>query len=274
MNYFLAFTLDKEGYKALPLCYGSYDDICIMTSKLNSSADIRKKYENKISDYQGKNQTYLDNVRNSSGRNYTGEIVIYENSSNGLPPYIRVRVLYKRDLIIFKKIMKLKEYVRKINTIDFAKSKKNSNYNRLFSDFLSEKIHFDYDKDLCQRELNKWMRAIKQQPNYLWQVRKLLKDYENLHDKLSLPTPNQLYIEYLNEEKNKLTKMRDEVRDIVMPNPNFKPLGVYLPDSDTYFSDEDLQAWKRIEESNSFKNNDSVESENHGSDIEEQMKLH
>ena len=104
----LSLVLDEKGYRSLTLIDAPSNEIDEFTSKyFDSHEDVRDYFKDKIDKYLSENQRYIDLINSSTTRNFRGRIVILEEHEyHGRIEYVAKRVLYKKHLVAFDRLVK------------------------------------------------------------------------------------------------------------------------------------------------------------------------
>lgn len=175
------------------LLSGSDKLISEFTIKKKNSKEIRDCYEKKINDFFRK---YNDK----------GDIVIIDNTINK-----RIKVLYKKDMIVFKKIILNQQFI--LSTF------KSSIYG-IYSD--ADKIDIKIFKGKAYENYIK--RSFKNKSNredYYDIVRKMIFLYkEYIKDKSHLETPDDIYLSYLKNKKSELKQVKETATNIILSEQN------------------------------------------------------
>lgn len=170
----------------------------------NSSDEIRKKYKYKIQPFLEQYKDFITRVETDNNKKYNGSIVITE-LQNDLS-IKKKKVLYKKQLIIFKEITKNKKFITALQNRDYINAinaeKNNEKYKRIFSDYYGIEIKFKCDsEDKFRRVMGQWRNSIKELHRYYDLIRTVLKEYKNRYKELELDSPAVIYSSYLAGQK-------------------------------------------------------------------------
>lgn len=199
----LSLVLDKEARISLTLEKMEARELDEYISKnFTSSEDVRKKYSKQIEAYLAGHQKFIKEVEESNGKRYAGSIVITELQDNLTVK--RIKVLYKKDIRIFKEISKNKKFILSVENrdyINYINSIKNKeDYYRIFLDYYAKELRFRSENyKHFKRVMGSWREAIKQSKVYYEIIRRVLKEYEQRYKELKLDSPTVVYSKYLEE---------------------------------------------------------------------------
>lgn len=183
-----------------------------ISKSFNSSDEIRKKYADIISAFLKQHQNMIQRIENETGKKYSGSIVITEFHDD--LTLERKRVIYKKDIILFKEITKNKKFVLELENRDYINYQKNKQeYTRIFSDFFGKELRFNCTSDAkYNRVLGQWRNAIKGAFCYYDIIRRVLKEYESRYKDLGLDSLDVIYSKYTGNKQKKI--MDDVVQEI------------------------------------------------------------
>ena len=141
----LSLVLDKEARISLTLEKMEAKALDEYISKnFTSSEDVRKKYSKQIEAYLAEHQNFIKEVEESNGKRYAGSIVITELQDDLTVK--RIKVLYKKDIRIFKEISKNKKFILAVENrdyINYVNSIKNrEDYYRIFLEYYAKELRF------------------------------------------------------------------------------------------------------------------------------------
>ena len=198
-----------------------------ISKSFNSSEDIRKKYASKINPFLERYRSLIVRVESDTGRRFSGSIVITELDDNLV--LTRKRVIYKKDMILFRRVTSIKKFLLALEQRDYINRcnafKNNTPYQWIFSDFFGKQLRFFcHTTNKFKRVVGQWRTAIKEADYYYDIVRETLKDYENRHKELGLPSLDVLYSEYLKELEEKhvtsrTVEIEEELEDLQSITP-------------------------------------------------------
>lgn len=216
----LSLVLDKEARISLTLEKMEAKALDEYISKnFTSSEDVRKKYSKQIEAYLAGHQNFIKEVEESNGKRYAGSIVITELQDDLTVK--RIKVLYKKDIRIFKEISKNKKFILVVENrdyINYVNSIKNrEDYYRIFLDYYAKELRFRSENPKhFKRIMGSWREAIKESKLYYDIIRRVLKEYEQRYKELKLDSPTVVYSKYLEERsiarKNK--ELEEEITSL------------------------------------------------------------
>ncbi len=226
----LSLVLDKDCKISLTLEKMEAKSLDEYISKnFTSSEDIRKKYAKKIEPYLNDHQNFIKEVEDNNERHYAGSIVITELQDDLTVK--RIKVLYKKDIRVFKEISKSKEFILAIENrdyINYINSIKNeTKYNRIFSEYYGRELKFRSENpNNFKRVMGSWRNAIKESYRYYEIIRIVLKEYEQRYKELRLDSPTVIYSKYLQEKglERKNRELEEEITalDNLQKGDNFE----------------------------------------------------
>lgn len=175
-----------------------------ISKKFNSSDEIRKKYSSVIIPFLEKNSTFLTRVENETGKKYEGSIVITEFHDD--LTIERKKVLYKRDMILFKEIIKNKKFMLVLENYDYLCSqsayRNHEKYRRIFPEYYGKELRFHcFNDEQFRKIIGQWRTSLKQSSYYYDIVRTILKEYQSRYKELDLGSLDVIYSEYLGKKK-------------------------------------------------------------------------
>ena len=88
-----------------------------ISKNFNSSEEIRKKYASKINSFLEQYKSLIDRVEGETGRKFSGSIVVTELDENLILE--RKRVIYKREMILFRKVTSIKKFLLALEQRDY-----------------------------------------------------------------------------------------------------------------------------------------------------------
>lgn len=208
MERYLSLVLDRDDNISLTLEKMEARELDIYISKnFNSSEEIREKYKHIIEPYLEQHKNYLASKTHKRGR-----IVITELQENLITE--EKRVVYKKSLIIFHEITKIKKFIDILQDRDYIRSANNEEYKRIFSPDYGVEIKFHTQSpNKYNKVMGRWRNVIKDYTLYYDLIRRVLKEYEEIrlepmYKDLQLPTLDAVYSEYLKEKKKNLEQRR------------------------------------------------------------------
>lgn len=213
----LSLVLDKEARISLTLEKMEAKALDEYISKnFTSSEDVRKKYSKQIEAYLAEHQNFIKEVEESNGKRYAGSIVITELQDDLTVK--RIKVLYKKDIRIFKEISKNKKFILAVENrdyINYVNSIKNKeNYYRIFAEYYAKELRFRSENpNHFKRITGSWREAIKESRYYYEIIRRVLKEYEQRYKELKLDSPTVVYSKYL-EERSIVRKNKELEEEI------------------------------------------------------------
>lgn len=197
-----------------------------ISKKFDSSDDIRRKYENKITPFLEQNKDFIEQVERKLERRFSGSIIITEIDDNLMLE--RKKVLYKKHMVLFREITKIKKFMVALEARDYLNECKakndNRQYRRLFSEFYSRELRFNcFRENNFKRIMGQWRNAIKESDYYYDYVRVTLKEYKERYKELELDSLDVIYSKYLtNIELKKQTRKQAEIQDEIEDLEYFK----------------------------------------------------
>lgn len=213
----LSLVLDKEARISLTLEKMEAKALDEYISKnFKSSEDIRRKYSKQIEAYLAEHQNFIKEVEENNGKRYAGSIVITELQDDLTVK--RIKVLYKKDIRIFKEISKNKKFVLAVENrdyINYINSIKNKEeYHRIFLEYYAKELRFRSENPKhFKRIMGSWREAIKESRSYYKIIRRILKEYEQRYKELKLDSPTVVYSKYL-EERSMARKNKELEEEI------------------------------------------------------------
>lgn len=213
----LSLVLDKEARISLTLEKMEAKALDEYISKnFTSSEDVRKKYSKQIESYLAEHQNFIKEVEESNGKSYAGSIVITELQDDLTVK--RIKVLYKKDIRIFKEISKNKKFILAVENrdyINYINSIKNKeNYYRIFAEYYAKELRFRSENlNHFKRITGSWREAIKESRYYYEIIRRVLKEYEQRYKELKLDSTTVVYSKYL-EERSIVRKNKELEEEI------------------------------------------------------------
>lgn len=212
----LSLVLDEMGEISLTLEKMESKKLDEYISKnFNSSEEIRKKYAAKINPYLEQHKDFITKVETDNNKRYAGSIVITELQDDLFIK--RKKVLYKKDMIIFREITKNKKFVLALENRDYINYrnalKNDEKYDRIFSDYFGMEIRFRCTSDgKFNRTMGQWRNAIKDLNRYYDLIRTVLKEYKNRYRDLGLDSPDVVYSRYLAGQEVRYQSWLEEER--------------------------------------------------------------
>lgn len=205
MERYLSLVLDEMGQISLTLEKMEARELdAYIIKNFNSSAEIRQKYSKEINLYLEQHKDFIAKVERDNNKKYAGSIVITELEDN--LSIKKKKVLYKKDMIVFKEITKNKKFVSALQNRDYinyhAALKNNTRYDRIFNDYFGIEIRFKcVSDDKFNRIMGSWRNDIKNLNRYYDLIRTVLKEYKNRYKELKLDSPDVVYSKYLINKK-------------------------------------------------------------------------
>lgn len=212
----LSLVLDEMGNISLTLEKMEARELDkFIIKNFNSSEEIRKKYAAKIESYLEQRKAFITKVEIYNDKRYAGSIVITE-LQNDLS-IKKKKVLYKKDMIIFKEITKNKKFISALQERDYinfhSAVKEHKPYERIFSDAYSREIKFHcHSVNKFNRVMGQWRNLIKDFDRYYEIVRVVLKEYKNRYKELGLDSPDVVYSKYLTAKQESLKEKEEADR--------------------------------------------------------------
>lgn len=212
----LSLVLDEMGQISLTLEKMEAKELDkYIIKKFNSSEEIRKKYAAKINSYLEQHKAFTTKVELYNDKKYRGSIVITE-LQNDLT-IKKKKVLYKKDMIIFKEITKNKKFILALENRDYINYqnalKNGTKYDRIFSDYFGIEIRFRCTSDgKFNRTMGQWRNVIKDLNRYYDLIRTVLKEYKNRYKDLKLDSPDVVYSRYLAGQEVRYQSWLEEER--------------------------------------------------------------
>lgn len=175
-----------------------------ISKKFNSSEEIRKKYSSKIMPFLEQHSTFLSRVQSETGKKYDSSIVITE-FHNDLTVE-RKKVLYKKDMILFKEVIKNRKFILTLENYDYLRSvsaKTNGEqYRRIFPEYYGKELRFHcFNDEQLRKIIGQWRTSLKESSHYYDFIRTVLKEYQNRYKELGLDSPDVIYSNYLSRKK-------------------------------------------------------------------------
>jgi len=163
-TYVLYFCIDKYADIALKIMSGTLKEIYEFTTRFLDSKEIKNFYKSDIEKFMDRNKQYIDVIEKRTGKRETGDITIIKIDQNGNK--IRKKVLYKKHIIVVKNI--------------------------IINDYIDE---FEIEKPT---EI-----SIKLEELDFKTIGRIYEFYKNNYQKYNLPSPNDIYKEYIRNSKDR-----------------------------------------------------------------------
>lgn len=214
----LSLVLDEIGNISLTLEKMEAKELDKYISKnFNSSEEIRKKYASKIDPYLESRKAFITKVELYNDKRYAGSIVITELQDDLIIK--KKKVLYKKDMVIFREITKNKKFILALENRDYinyhSALKNNEKYARIFSDYFAKEIRFRCISEAkFNRVMGQWRNDIKDLNRYYDLVRIVLKEYKNRYKELGLDSPDVVYSSYLAGQELRRKSMLEEQKQL------------------------------------------------------------
>lgn len=174
----LSLVLDEEGFVSLTLMQDEAVKIDeFTTKKFEDSEQIREHFKNQIDNYLEENKRYVEAISKGRGKNFRGRIVILEpHEHDGSLYFIEKRVLYKKNLVAFKEMIKDKPTMQRflqLERIGFNQY----GFRKLISPFLTREIK--YTNYQVKSRVDFLRREIKRNKNNFYDILRIIsKAYE------------------------------------------------------------------------------------------------
>ncbi len=204
MEWNLSLALDKNAQISLDLVHMESKQLDeYVSSVFISSEDVRKKYATQIEKFLDQHREFIKKIEADIHRPYAGGIVITELKED--LSVKKIKVLYKKDIVVFEEIIKNKKFILDLENRDYINFinayKNNKEYSRLFADYYAKNIRFrSLEPKKFSRIINSWQKAIKESPRYYEIIRIVLKEYENRYKNLGLDSLTVVYSKYMKEK--------------------------------------------------------------------------
>lgn len=220
MKRYLSIVLDKNCNISKTLLEDdSYYLDRYICSNFNDSNEIRNKFDFVISNFLKNNIKFIEQVEKKNNKKYNGQIVILSALDDG--SLKRIKVIYKKDLIIIKnELLKDQDFMR--NFIN--------DYKKYFSNYIISKTKRFLSKTDYQYMIGEWYRNVKENMNYFEICRDLLKYRE-------------IYLSNKKIVQNALNK-NDNISDFVNTNVLDDQDGKYDPDIEYHPDLDELEKLK------------------------------
>lgn len=175
-----------------------------------SSEDVRQKYSKQIDAYLTEYKDFIEEVEESNGKRCAGRIVITERQDDlSVNP---IKVLYLKDIIIFKEVIRNRAFMLKIEKKDFE-HKDLQDYRRIFSDYHGKGLYFKSERaSQFNRIVNSWYAQVKSFNSCYEIIRRVLKIYKKISKDEGFDSPDVVYSKYLKEQytSRKIKKLKEE----------------------------------------------------------------
>jgi len=203
MERYLVIALDENCNIYKTLMKAESNDLDKFTSKFEDTYDIRKHFEKQIQEFFNDNADTIKKMEEKNNRKETGDIVINEVNEDGMPE--RKSVIYKKNIIVFKEIIKKRSFMQAMARYDNLR--KTRNKFSIFSEFENYVIMNEctYGQSSFLTNISKWKTKLKKSENYYDVIRIFLRKYKEKYKDLGLKSVDAIYKEYkINTElKNK-----------------------------------------------------------------------
>lgn len=172
----LCLVMDEKGYERLVLKTGSDYEIDKFTSKYDNAEQIRKAFSKLISEYLSK-----------FNGNYNGRIVVVDTDKIG-SDYTKYqkKVIYKKYVVVFKKVLKKKEnFMKKLVSYEF----KNGNASK----HIYDTINYNFKRSGSSTIINGWIRELNDNSMFYEVVRDAMTIYGTYSKEHNLESVDELY---------------------------------------------------------------------------------
>lgn len=195
----LSLVLDEEGFVSLTLMQDDAIKIDeFTTKKFEDSEQIREHFKSQIDNYLEENKRYVEAISKGRGKNFRGRIVILEpHEHDGSLYFIEKRVLYKKNLVAFKEMIKDKPTMQRflqLERIGFNQY----GFRKLISPFLTREIK--YTNYQVKSRVDFLRREIKRNKNNFYDILRIISKAYEIERK---NRPNLKTIEAIYKESKK-----------------------------------------------------------------------
>ena len=177
-KYELVICIDKDATKYRTLEQGTLDLIDSFTTKFESSEEIRYLYQDTIEKFIEENYEHISYIKEKNKRKETGDIALIRTRNQERK---RIRVLYKKHIEVFKRIIKNNEFEEYLK--------------QYFTEYYKRIQQYKYQEIIINEELSTLIRR----------VYEIYKNYAKENDKSS---PDTIYTEIKKRKKRKLEELQ------------------------------------------------------------------
>ena len=197
----LSLVLDEYCKVSLTLMKDEAENIDEFTTRFENSEELRNNFKDKIESFLHENKIFIDYVKEQTGKNYRGSIVLLQaiQKNETELDVERQLVLYKKHLIVYPFLIKqdiMKEYLNedkkratKLNTPTFT-----TNYMH----YRIKDHNFDTKKNID--EIKYFIKI----SNFYEKLRLIFKAYEKIRIYKGYKTVDAIYKNLKDEEQNKI----------------------------------------------------------------------
>lgn len=190
---YLVIARDYECRDYEVLLRGSDKLISEFTTKKKDSKEIRDYYEKKVNNFFREHHE-------------DGNIIIIDDINNK-----RIKVLYKKDMIVFKKVILNQKFI--LSTFKSDIYRIYSDADRVDINSFRGKAYESYIKKSFKNKSNR--------EDYYDIVRRMISLYkEYIKDKSYLETPDDIYLSYLKNKKTNLKQVKETATKTILSEQN------------------------------------------------------
>lgn len=233
MERYLVIAIDKECNVYKTLMKDTNIKIDDFTSKFEDTYEMREHFKKEINSFLSDNSKLVSSLEIKNDRKETGDIVVNELDENGRN--IRKSVVYKKQMVIFREIIKNRLFMDKMVNYNKILAAKNPS-KVYFSDFICNVVKWDitYKENAFLKHISKWYADLKNDQNRYEIIRLFCKKYGEKYKELGLKSPDIIYKEYaMNKNLNKkVTKNNDGIGFVNVQESEIDLDREFIPDID------------------------------------------
>lgn len=193
-----------------------------ISKTFDSSAEVRTKYASKIEPFLEQHKDLIERVERETGKKFSGSIVITELGEDLMLE--RKKVIYKKDMVLFRQITKNKKFLLAWEARDYLNYRSaidnNKIYHRVFADYFARELRFYcVSEGKFKRVSGQWRNAIKSAYYYYDIIRQGLKEYKERYQDLELDSLDVIYSQYQETlvqkgKSEKTVQVEEELQDL------------------------------------------------------------
>lgn len=182
--YHLVIAKDKECKKYIPIKSGDYNFISKYTTRYNDSSEIRKANSKIVKDFEEIFNDY-------------GDIVVIDDTKENK----RVKVLYKKDIIVFKNLLLSQKYIQHL-----VERRVISNLSEWDYRVIMFRDNKSYKKDI--------KKVFEKRSDYYLVILNIIKNYDNYRRIYTdLPSKTEIYRAYINDQSKRKKNNSNDIID-------------------------------------------------------------
>ncbi len=193
-NFELVICIDREAKTKEILRTGTIHEIDMFTINFEDGKEIKQLYTNKVKQFYEKNKRHIEIVTRKTGKEETGDITVIGTINKETS---RIKVLYKKQIKVFKKIIKFEKFVQYLRNNYYKEYCQLQMFNHLI-----ELIFEDEDLENSNyKEEIELPEEIKEEISFL--VRRVYYLYKIFSKEKNEISPDRIYTEIKKRQKNK-----------------------------------------------------------------------